>query len=42
LSYGAATAGLDYDRSLFGAQLGDCRGLARALAHTEALVHLDL
>jgi hypothetical protein len=34
--------GLDYDRSLFGMQLGDCRCLARALAQTEALVHLDL
>ncbi len=33
---------MDYDRSMFGMKLSDCRALARALAHTEVLVHLDL
>lgn len=42
LAYGCRTAGVDYDRSLFGMQLADCRCLARALAHSETLVHLDL
>ncbi|KAI8469465.1 MAG: flagellar associated protein [Monoraphidium minutum] len=42
LSYGSKALGMDYDRSLAGMQLGDCRCLARALAHAETLVHLDL
>lgn len=42
LSYGGAPQGLDYDRAATGMQLADCRCLARALARTETLVHLDL
>lgn len=33
---------MDYERSLFGMKLSDCRCLARSLAHTETLTHLDL
>lgn len=33
---------MDYDRSLFGMKLSDCRALAKALEHTETLTHLDL
>ena len=42
LTYGLVGLGTNYDRSLFGMRLADCRCLARALAHTETLVHLDL
>jgi hypothetical protein len=33
---------MDYDRSLFGMKLSDCRALAKALEHTETLTYLDL
>lgn len=33
---------MDYDRSLFGMKLSDCRALARALERAECLTHLDL
>lgn len=42
LAFGTKSLGMDYDRGLFGMQLADCRSLARTLAHTETLVHLDL
>jgi len=34
--------GMDYDRSLFGMKLSDCRCLAKSLENTETLTHLDL
>lgn len=33
---------MDYDRSLFGMKLSDCRSLAKALEHSETLTYLDL
>lgn len=42
LSYNLKDVGMNYDRSLFGMKLSDCRALAKALEHTETLVHLDL
>ncbi|GFR48236.1 hypothetical protein Agub_g10098 [Astrephomene gubernaculifera] len=42
LSYNLKEVGMDYDRSLFGMKLSDCRSLAKALEHTETLTHLDL
>lgn len=33
---------MDYDRSLFGMKLSDCRNLAKALESTETLTYLDL
>nr|A8HMZ4.1 RecName: Full=Dynein regulatory complex subunit 5; AltName: Full=Flagellar-associated protein 155 [Chlamydomonas reinhardtii] len=42
LSYNLKEVGMDYDRSLFGMKLSDCRALAKALEHTETLTHLDL
>jgi hypothetical protein len=34
--------GIEYDKSLFGIKLADCRQLARALERTETLTYLDL
>jgi hypothetical protein len=34
--------GMDYDRSLFGMKLSDCRSLAKALERTETLTYLNL
>jgi len=42
LTYGMQDVGMDYDRSLFGMKLTDCRALAKALEKTETLTHLDL
>ncbi|KXZ55119.1 hypothetical protein GPECTOR_3g271 [Gonium pectorale] len=42
LSYNLKDVGMDYDRSLFGMKLSDCRSLAKALEHTETLTYLDL
>lgn len=42
LTYGLMNVGMDYDRSLFGMKLSDCRCLARALEHAETLTYLDL
>ncbi|KAG2493034.1 hypothetical protein HYH03_008697 [Edaphochlamys debaryana] len=42
LSYNLKEVGMDYDRSLFGMKLSDCRCLAKALEHTETLTYLDL
>eukprot|EP00899_Mesostigma_viride_P007170 jgi/Mesvir1/16454/Mv12094-RA.1 len=42
LHYGMAQVGMDYDRSLFGMKLSDCRYLAKALERTETLTKLDL
>lgn len=42
LRYGMRDVGMDYDRSLFGMKLSDCRSLARCLEYCEALVSIDL
>jgi hypothetical protein len=42
LTYDVKNVGIDYDRSLFGIKLADCRQLARALERTETLTYLDL
>ena len=42
LSYGMRDVGMDYDRSLFGMKLSDCRSLARSLETAETLTHLNL
>jgi hypothetical protein len=42
LTYGLKNVGIDYDRSLFGIKLADCRQLARSLERTETLTYLDL
>ena len=42
LRYGMRDVGMDYDRSLFGMKLSDCRSLARCLEYCETLVSLDL
>lgn len=42
ISYNLKEVGMDYDRSLFGMKLSDCRCLAKALEHTETLTYLDL
>ena len=42
LSYGMMNVGMDYDRSLFGMKLSDCRSLAKALERTETLTYLNL
>jgi hypothetical protein len=34
--------GMDYDRSLFGMKLSDCRSLARCMEYCETLVSMDL
>lgn len=42
LTYGMMNVGMDYDRSLFGMKLSDCRTLAKALERTETLTYLNL
>lgn len=42
LTYGMMNVGMDYDRSLFGIKLSDCRALAKALERTETLTYLNL
>mmetsp|Transcript_15365 Transcript_15365/g.50464 ORF Transcript_15365/g.50464 Transcript_15365/m.50464 type:complete len:420 (-) Transcript_15365:39-1298(-) len=42
LTYGMKSVGMDYDRSLFGMKLSDCRSLAKALERTETLTYLNL
>jgi len=42
LMYGMQNVGMDYDRSLFGMKLSDCRSLAKALERTETLTYLNL
>jgi hypothetical protein len=42
LTYGMLNVGMDYDRSLFGMKLSDCRTLAKALERTETLTYLNL
>ncbi|GBG89086.1 hypothetical protein CBR_g48796 [Chara braunii] len=42
LTYGLANVGMDFDRSLFGMKVSDCRSLASALTRAECLTHLDL
>lgn len=42
LNYGMKNVEMDYDRSLFGMKLSDCRSLAKALEQTETLTHLSL
>uniref|UniRef100_A0A7S0RM29 F-box domain-containing protein n=1 Tax=Pyramimonas obovata TaxID=1411642 RepID=A0A7S0RM29_9CHLO len=42
LTYGMMNVGMDYDRSLFGMKLSDCRSLAKALERTETLTYLNL
>ena len=40
--YTTKNVGMDYDRSMFGMKLSDCRSLAKSLEHTETLTFLDL
>lgn len=42
LTYGMQNVGMDYDRSLFGMKLSDCRSMAKALERTETLTYLNL
>ncbi|CAD7700412.1 unnamed protein product [Ostreobium quekettii] len=42
LCYGMKGVGMEYERTLFGMKLSDCRSLARALERTETLTYLDL
>ena len=35
ISYNLKEVGMDYDRSLFGMKLSDCRSLAKALEHSD-------
>ena len=42
LMYGMQNVGMDYDRSLFGMKLSDCRSLAKSLERTETLTYLNL
>ena len=42
LTYGMKNVGMDYDRSLFGMKLSDCRSLAKSIERTETLTYLDL
>ncbi|MEW5310530.1 MAG: hypothetical protein WDW38_002319 [Sanguina aurantia] len=42
LTYNLKNVGMDYDRSLFGMKLSDCRSLAKSLEHSETLTYLDL
>ena len=42
LTYGMRNVGMDYDRSLFGMKLADCRSLAKCLERSEVLTYLDL
>lgn len=42
LKYGMNNVGMDYDRSLFGMKLSDCRSLAKAIERAETLEYLNL
>mmetsp|Transcript_18993 Transcript_18993/g.22727 ORF Transcript_18993/g.22727 Transcript_18993/m.22727 type:complete len:422 (+) Transcript_18993:101-1366(+) len=42
LTYGMHNVGMDYDRSLFGMKLSDCRALAKSLERSETLTYLNL
>lgn len=42
LTYGMRDVGMDFDRSIFGMKLSDCRSLARCLEYSETLTYLDL
>jgi hypothetical protein len=42
LRYGMDNVGMDYDRSLFGMKLSDCRSLAKAIERSETLIFLSL
>lgn len=42
LCYGMRDVGMDYDRSIFGMKLSDCRSMARCLEYSETLVSLNL
>lgn len=42
LRYGMDNVGMDYDRSLFGMKLSDCRSLAKAIERAETLIYLNL
>lgn len=42
LTYGLDNVGMEYDKSLFGIKLLDCRYLARGLEATETLTYLNL
>lgn len=42
LKFGMKNVGMDYDRSLFGMKLSDCRAIARVLEHSETLEYLSL
>lgn len=42
LRYGMRNVGMDFDRSLFGMKLSDCRSMARCLEYSESLTLLNL
>eukprot|EP00798_Chlamydomonas_sp_ICE-L_P006722 gene6722-3393_t len=42
VKYNLKNVGMEYDRSLFGMKLGDCRSLAKSLETNETLTYLDL
>ncbi|KAK9841164.1 hypothetical protein WJX74_001292 [Apatococcus lobatus] len=42
LTYGMRSVGMNYDKSLFGIRLSDCRALAHSLQQVDLLAHLDL
>eukprot|EP00803_Ostreobium_quekettii_P007302 evm.model.scf_3761.1 EVM.evm.TU.scf_3761.1 scf_3761:2780-6088(+) len=42
LCYGLKGVGMEYERTLFGMKLSDCRSLARSLESCETLTYLDL
>ncbi|KAK9810152.1 hypothetical protein WJX72_005703 [[Myrmecia] bisecta] len=42
ISYGLKNVKMNYERSLFGMKLSDCRSLAKTLEKTEVLTYLDL
>jgi len=42
LTYGMKHVGMDYDKSLFGMKLSDCRALAKAIERAETLICLCL
>ena len=42
VQYGMRNVAMDFDKSLFGMKLPDCRALSRAICNTEALTYLNL
>lgn len=40
--YNLQNVGMEYDRSLFGMKLADCRSLAKSLEANETLTYLDV